>query len=113
MPDNTPAEDGARSRVLLVIGKALANLVAVTLRHGSYDTRDCTTERECRQIISDWKPHMALVDIDHYRKHPSCGILWCVVYDPEHLVRNPESLKDLEGSRASKDGTVEVKVLVI
>lgn len=54
-----------------------------------------------------------IVDIDHYRKHPDCGILWCVVYDPEHLVRNPESLSDLEGSRTSKDGTVEVKVLVV
>jgi hypothetical protein len=54
-----------------------------------------------------------IVDIDHYRKHPGCGILWCVVYDPEHLVRNPESLKDLEGSRTSKDGTVEVKVLIV
>lgn len=54
-----------------------------------------------------------IVDIDHYRKHPGCEILWCVVYDAEHLIRNPESLKDLEGSRTSKDGTVEVKVLVV
>lgn len=54
-----------------------------------------------------------IVDIDHYRKHPGCEILWCVVYDAEHLIRNPESLKDLEGSRTSKDGTVEVKVLIV
>ena len=54
-----------------------------------------------------------IIDVDHYRRHPGCGILWCVVYDPEHLVRNPESLKDLEGSRTSKDGMVEVKVLVV
>jgi hypothetical protein len=54
-----------------------------------------------------------IIDIDHYRKHPGCEILWCVVYDPEHSVRNPESLKDLEGSRKSKDGTVEVKVLIV
>lgn len=54
-----------------------------------------------------------IVDIDHYRKHPGCEILWCVVYDAEHLIRNPESLKDLEGSRTSKDGTIEVKVLVV
>ena len=54
-----------------------------------------------------------IVDIDHYRKHPGCETLWCVVYDPEHLIRNPESLKDLEGSRTSKDGTVDVKVLVL
>lgn len=54
-----------------------------------------------------------IVDIDRYRKHPDCEILWCVVYDPEHLIRNPESLKDLEGRRTSKEGTVEVKVLVL
>lgn len=54
-----------------------------------------------------------IIDIDHYRKHPGCDILWCVVYDPEHLIRNPESLKDLEGVRTSKDRTVEVKVLVV
>jgi len=55
------------SKVLLVIGKALANLVAVSLRHGSYETRDCTTERECRALVSEWKPDMALIDIDHYQ----------------------------------------------
>lgn len=53
-------------------------------------------------------------DIEHYRKHSDCGILWCVVYDPEHLIRNPEGLKkDLEGTRTSKDGSVEVKVLIV
>ena len=62
-----PSSDGATpSRVLLVIGRALANLVATTLRHGSYETKDCTTERECRALLTDWKPHMALIDIDHY-----------------------------------------------
>jgi hypothetical protein len=54
-----------------------------------------------------------IIDVDHYRKHPDCEILWCVVYDPAHSIRNPESLKDLEGSRTSKDGTVEVRVLVV
>ena len=44
----------------------MANLVAVTLRHGSYETRDCTTEQECVQLMRDWQPHMALVDIDHH-----------------------------------------------
>jgi hypothetical protein len=55
-----------------------------------------------------------IVDIDHYRKHPECETLWCVVYDPEHLIRNGEGLKkDLEGSHSTKDGTVVVKVLVL
>ena len=55
-----------------------------------------------------------IVDIDHYRKHPECETLWCVVYDPEHLIRNAEGLKkDLEGSHSTKDGTVVAKVLVL
>lgn len=54
-----------------------------------------------------------IIDVDHYRKHPGCEILWCVVYDPGHSIRNPESLRDLEGDRTSKDGTVEVRVLVV
>ena len=53
-------------RVLLVIGKALANLIAVTLRHGSYETRDATEERDVREIVREWQPDLALVDIDHF-----------------------------------------------
>ncbi len=55
-----------------------------------------------------------IVDIEHYRKHPECATLWCVVYDPGHLIRNAEGLKkDLEGSHSTKDGTVEVKVALV
>src|SRR5438132_9187083 len=64
-PRTDPSNES--SRVLLVIGKALANLVAVTLRHGKYETRDCTTETEARQLMRDWRPHMALIDIDHHQ----------------------------------------------
>src|SRR5438067_3799304 len=63
----TDASSNESSRVLLVIGKALANLVAVTLRHGKYETRDCTSETEARQLMQDWRPHMALIDIDHHQ----------------------------------------------
>ncbi len=58
---------GTPSRVLLVIGKALANLVAVTLRHGEYETRQCTTEADCRALIAEWRPDLAFIDIDHYQ----------------------------------------------
>jgi hypothetical protein len=55
-----------------------------------------------------------IVDIEHYRKHLECETLWCVIFDPEHLIRNAEGLKkDLEGSRSSKEGAVQVKVLVL
>jgi two-component system KDP operon response regulator KdpE len=49
------------------MGKALANLVSVTLRHGNYETKDVTTESECRSVMTAWQPHMALIDIDHYQ----------------------------------------------
>jgi REase_DpnII-MboI len=55
-----------------------------------------------------------IVDIEHYRKHPDCGSLWCVIFDPDHSIRNAGGLKkDLEGNRSSQGGSVEVKVLVL
>jgi REase_DpnII-MboI len=27
-----------------------------------------------------------IVDIDHYQQHPGCSRLWCVVFDPDHLL---------------------------
>ncbi|OLC54387.1 MAG: hypothetical protein AUH85_11925 [Chloroflexi bacterium 13_1_40CM_4_68_4] len=59
--------DGTVSRVLLVAGKPLANLIAVTLRHGSYETRDATSETDVAASLREWHPHMVLIDIDHYR----------------------------------------------
>jgi hypothetical protein len=55
-----------------------------------------------------------IVDIEHYRRHPGCKRLWCVVYDPDHLITNADGLRvDLEGHRSSKDGEVVVKVFVL
>lgn len=67
-PGDSAAEPGGTSspRILLLITKALANLVAVTLRHGNYDTMTATTEAECRRILHDWHPDIALIDIDEH-----------------------------------------------
>lgn len=55
-----------------------------------------------------------IVDIEHYRRHQKCHALWCVIYDPDHLITNAEGLRnDLQGTRSSSDGKVEVKVLVL
>src|SRR3954468_6709218 len=61
------ADNASPSRLLLVISNALANLVAVTLRHGNYETKESTDERECRTIMTQWQPHLVLIDIDHYQ----------------------------------------------
>ena len=53
-------------------------------------------------------------DMEHYRRHPKCDRLWCVVYDPLHLIRNPSGLvADLEGPRATPDGLLQARVFVV
>jgi hypothetical protein len=55
-----------------------------------------------------------IIDIEHYRRHPQCDSLWCIVHDPRHLITNAEGLKnDLEGERKTNDGTVNVKLLIL
>lgn len=55
-----------------------------------------------------------IVDIEHYRRHPKCAVLWCVIYDPARLVPNPQGLiADLEGTRSMPDGKVDVRVFVL
>jgi hypothetical protein len=55
-----------------------------------------------------------IVDIEHYRRHPQCSSLWCVVYDPHHLITNAEGLRnDLQGTRSTPDGAVDVRIFVL
>ncbi|QGX40209.1 transposase [Permianibacter aggregans] len=55
-----------------------------------------------------------IIDIEHYRKHPNCKTLWCVIYDPDHLITNSQGLKnDLDGQRKLNDGEVVVKTFFL
>ena len=55
-----------------------------------------------------------IIDIEHYRRHPKCENLWCVIYDPKNMITNSEGLKsDIEGERTTPDGKLIVKVLII
>lgn len=54
-----------------------------------------------------------IIDIEHYRRHPGCDRLWCVIYDQLQLIPNPSGLvADLEGQRSTPDGSVHVRVFV-
>lgn len=54
-----------------------------------------------------------IIDIEHYRRHNQCNRLWCVIFDPFHLLTNPAGLtSDLEGVRKTPDGEVSVRVFV-
>lgn len=55
-----------------------------------------------------------IIDIEHYRRHPACRELWCVIYDPLNHLQNQEGLRtDLEGERTSDDGLVNVRVSIL
>ena len=54
-----------------------------------------------------------IIDIEHYRCHSDCDHLWCVIYDPQLLIQNPKGLvTDLEGTRNTSDGAVQVRVFI-
>jgi DNA-binding response OmpR family regulator len=46
------------------MNETLGNLVVLTLQHGRYDTRRTTNPEECRDLVGDWAPHIALIDLD-------------------------------------------------
>jgi hypothetical protein len=69
----------------------------------------CVRDRHHAKGVGD----ELLLDIGHYAAHPTCKKLWCVVYDPEHLLTNPESLKDLEGEHKKNNHNIEVRVFII
>lgn len=55
-----------------------------------------------------------IIDIEHYRRHQGCKVLWCVIYDPNHFITNDSGLQsDLEGTRKTRDGEVVVRVFVL
>jgi DNA-binding response OmpR family regulator len=51
---------------LIVMNETLGNLVVLTLQHGSYDTRRTTNPEECHELVNDWGPHIAFIDLDFF-----------------------------------------------
>jgi DNA-binding response OmpR family regulator len=53
------------ARVLLVLQQlSLIKLIALTLNHGVYDTRQATTSDEAMLQLETWQPHLVIVDCD-------------------------------------------------
>ena len=48
------------------MNETLGNLLTLTLQHGNYETRRTTEPQECRDVVSDWAPHIAFIDLDLY-----------------------------------------------
>jgi DNA-binding response OmpR family regulator len=62
---------GAQSesaRALIVMNETLGNLMILTLQHGNYETRRTTDPKECRDLVSQWAPHISFIDLDHFEQ---------------------------------------------
>lgn len=51
-----------------------------------------------------------IIDIAHYKSHPDCKTLFCLVYDPDHRVDNP---RGLENDLSKKTDGMAVRVFVV
>lgn len=69
----------------------------------------CVRDRQHAKNVGD----ELLLDIAHYAAHPVCNKLWCVIYDPEHFLTNPDGLKDLDGEHKKDDRGILVRTFVI
>ena len=50
------------------MNETLGNLVALTLQHGSYEWRRTSDPQECRDLLSEWAPHIAFIDLDLFEQ---------------------------------------------
>jgi DNA-binding response OmpR family regulator len=66
----SPRTDGQSGapRAVIVFDDPLASLLAVTLRHGRYETRVTTDRAEALLLLRDWQPQLACIDIDRYEQ---------------------------------------------
>jgi hypothetical protein len=64
-------------------------------------TRDSLTDRKLGEEL--------ILDIAHYRQRSDCKALVCLVYDPEHRLKNPQAL---EADLSKKHDHLDVRVLI-
>jgi DNA-binding response OmpR family regulator len=56
---------GSTARVLVLLDQPLlAEVVALTLNHGVYQSRSAPTVQEARSLLKEWHPHIAVLDMD-------------------------------------------------
>jgi len=92
--ENTPSYAGQSARMDFLLKD---NDIIIEVKK----TRDTLRDKEIgNQLIED---------IERYKNHPNCQMLYCFVYDPEGLIRNPKGLEnDLSKSRDN----IIVKVII-
>ena len=60
------AQDADARRALVLHDRPLVvDLIQLTLNHGLFVVRAASSLRAAETILADWRPHMAVVDMDH------------------------------------------------
>lgn len=78
----TPSYAGSSVRIDFVIPE-IKTVIEVK------KTRDSMTDKKLSEEL--------IIDIEKYQKHPDCEKIYCFVYDPDTILRNPVAIKkDLE-----------------
>ena len=67
--------DEARRALVLHDRKLVVDLIQLTLNHGLFVVRPAGSLAEAEQILADWQPHMAVIDMDHDDSGPLLQLL--------------------------------------
>jgi hypothetical protein len=93
--ENTPSYAGGSSRIDFLLKK---EKIVIEVKFASSKLR----EKEIGEQL--------IIDIRRYQAHPDCQHLYCLVYDPNGVIRNPVGLEtDLSGTHDK----VGVRVFVV
>ncbi len=60
-----PAKPEARRALVLHDRPLVVDLITLTLNHGVFAVRAASNLDEAEAILSDWRPHMTVIDMDH------------------------------------------------
>ena len=91
----TPSYAGSSSRVDFLL-KPEKSIIEV-----KFATENLREKRISEELI---------IDIKKYQTHPDCKFLYCLVYDPEGIIRNPVGFED---DLSGKHNNLPVTVLVV
>ena len=61
----TAPEAGPRRALVLHDRPLVVGLVTLTLNHGVFVVRAASSLAEAETILADWRPHIAVIDMDH------------------------------------------------
>jgi DNA-binding response OmpR family regulator len=61
----SPTEPEARRALVLLDRPVVVDLIELTLNHGVFFVRAAASLDQATSILDEWRPHMAIVDMDH------------------------------------------------